>query len=208
MRTRPKCNSSGLRRTHLRKIFEGERDKRSDADSATPRVNISLKTESGKPSTGVTVRLDQTGVKDKQPAWAEGTSESDGIALDRILPFGHYRIKLETPEGWRASVKDIAVEFEKGMTLNGIKDIAVRLRLQVTRELAHPLTIVGAEKVTWTWIKPVVRELWFHAEDPGNYYGHLARIEQTLGDGDTLGVSFDREKETESNAETSSKPAE
>lgn len=348
----------------------------SDADPANPRVKLSLKTESGKPATNIFVRLDQTGVKDQQPAWAEGTSQSDGIVLDRILPFGYYRMKIETPDGWRTTIKDIAVEFEKGLNAtivvpepglhaelkidqlpdlasadrlgklrfgtlrdyltrnnlqaggyspvntpepeptpetfadfptvaNGIEDIALRLHLQVTRELPRSSVNDGREEVTWTWtvkdvgdwgllltnsevrsceslesksttpvdgnpyfkmpsnvhrlgylalelseakpypyrfaipagqaklmlvgiygrpteqvvqsikmlpleedkhvwlatslrsnsdwVRRIVSEPWFYTKDPGNYHGHLSRIEQTLADGDTLEVTFANE---------------
>ncbi|WP_160149363.1 serine/threonine protein kinase [Roseiconus lacunae] len=342
-------------------------------DPATPRVKIVLQTESGEPATGVTVRLDQTGVKDKQPAWADGTSGSDGIVLDRILPFGYYRMRVETPDGWRTSFKNVAVEFEKGLSstiivpdpgqkaelnieqlpdlgkadrlgelrfgtlrdyltrnnlrsgayspvrtpepggasktfadfptvANGIEDIAVRLRLEVSRELADPFSSDDTQTVTWkwntkdvgahglflnnsnvrfceslaskstlpvddndyfqmpsdihrleylalklgeakpyprriaiprgeaklmlvgiygrpseqviesikmlplqedeqvwlatsldapsNWVERIVGEPWFYAKDPGNYYGHLSRIEKTLTDGGTLNATF------------------
>ncbi|WP_436717103.1 hypothetical protein U8335_08655 [Roseiconus lacunae] len=40
------------------------------------------------------------------------------------------------------------------------------------------------------WVERIVGEPWFYAKDPGNYYGHLSRIEKTLTDGGTLNVTF------------------
>lgn len=352
---------------------KGHVDEQSKPDPSNPHVKISFRTESGEPASGVSVRLDQTGVKGEQPVWAEGVTNADGVAMDRVLRFGYYRMKIKTPDGWSAYVKDVAIEFGKGLdntivvpdsglgselridglpnleqtnalgelkfgTLrdymtagnllsggyspvrtvepnqtsktfanfpdagSGIEEIAVRLRLQVTRELANPLINTESQPITWKWsfgdfaddgifltnsevrvckdldsrstlptetnpyfempsnvhrleylalklgeskaypyrvaiptgqvklmlvgiygrpsdqvmqaiktlplendeqawlttelrpesewVKRLVDEPWFYAKDPGNYYGHLSRIERTLSDGESLEIKL------------------
>lgn len=348
-------------------------DRHGNADPSNPHVRLLFHTESGEPAQGVSVRLDQTGVKGGQPVWAEGVTGGDGVAMDRVLRFGYYRMKITTPDGWSTYVKNVAIEFGKSLdttivvpdpglgaelqidalpdlqqndilgkmkfgTLrdyltqsnlrsggyspvrtpepnqtsktfanfpdagSGIEEIAVRLRLQVTRELANPLINTESQPITWKWsfgdfaddgifltnsevrvckdldsrstlptetnpyfempsnvhrleylalklgeskaypyrvaiptgqvklmlvgicgrpsdqvmqaiktlplendehawlttelrpesewVKRLVDEPWFYAKDPGNYYGHLSRIERTLSDGESLEIKL------------------
>ncbi len=45
------------------------------------------------------------------------TTAENGVAIDRVLPFGKYYVSVKTADGWSTSVRDLNVEFDKGLEL-------------------------------------------------------------------------------------------
>lgn len=76
-------------------------------------VRIATQTPAGKPVAGCLVTIyrgsGETRIK------ASGESNDSGVALERSLPYGEYRLSVSTPEGHRASMRRVLVEIGKGL---------------------------------------------------------------------------------------------
>lgn len=95
-------------RSSLQKI-QGRLEKLESASQAYPRVTLTIRSPAGKPLKNF--RVEMQSQKDQgRLVRATATSGSDGIAIDRILPHGQYRLKLEEPTGWSTFFTTV-VEF-------------------------------------------------------------------------------------------------
>ncbi|MBL8815775.1 MAG: protein kinase [Planctomyces sp.] len=85
-----------------------------------PPVRIVVHDEEGRPLEGVQVSLFQVPTKEDGKIVEIGeTSDAQGLAVNRRLPFGHYEISARTMDGWYlpGHGSRINVEFEKGFDL-------------------------------------------------------------------------------------------
>ncbi len=82
-----------------------------------PPVKILVRDEDGNPLKGVRVSLFQGATKEGgKIIEINATSNENGIAVERILPFGNYSLTLMTSEGWQLSGNRVNVEFETGLS--------------------------------------------------------------------------------------------
>ncbi len=83
-----------------------------------PSVKIVVRDEEGKPLEGVKVSLRQL-AKDPggQVLEINETSNANGLAVNRNLPYGHYELSATTADGWYLTGlrSRLNVEFEKGV---------------------------------------------------------------------------------------------
>ncbi|WP_167547186.1 serine/threonine-protein kinase [Stieleria maiorica] len=86
-----------------------------------PPVKISIFDEDGVPAAGAKVAM-----RFRNPANgaaeidAEHVTGADGVAVDRILPYGKYYAIVKTSDGWYMSIRELPVEFGKGIRLKVI----------------------------------------------------------------------------------------
>lgn len=82
-----------------------------------PPVKIRVVDEDGNPVEGADVRLVQVRKNGEQPVVVTGMSIEDGLAIERVVPFGSYFISVRTAAGWGASRNNIGIEFGKAFNL-------------------------------------------------------------------------------------------
>ncbi len=83
-----------------------------------PPVKIIVHDEEGNPLSGALVSLFQSPAEDGgQILEINETSNENGVAVNRNLPFGHYELSARTADGWYlpGHGSKINVEFEKGL---------------------------------------------------------------------------------------------
>ncbi len=109
-----------------------------------PPVKILVHDEEGKPLKGVQVSLLQAPVKQGgQILEISETSDGQGMAVNRNLPFGHYELSAKTADGWYlpGNGSKINIEFEKGLDFTLVAPTPVpvsklRIRDDVKSQLA------------------------------------------------------------------------
>ncbi|TWT88236.1 hypothetical protein Mal64_17150 [Pseudobythopirellula maris] len=72
-------------------------------------VLLTIRTEEGRPLSGVRVRMTSRG-SDGRRVEATGLSDDKGTLLSRNLPYGRYTLALTEPTGWYARVNSFLVE--------------------------------------------------------------------------------------------------
>lgn len=93
-----------------------------------PPVKITVQSEDGKPLAGSTVMLRRRFTKQPgfKPLEVSDKSGDDGIAIDRVLPYGDYYATVKTAEGWYVSIRELKIEFEKGVEMTFVAPSAGR----------------------------------------------------------------------------------
>ena len=105
-----------VRKNGKGKIIVGEEAGPNVAQPAP--VKIVVHDEEGKPLEGVKVSLYQlASTQAGQVLEINETSNTSGVAVDRKLPYGHYKLSAKTAYGWVLAGYDsrLNVEFEKGL---------------------------------------------------------------------------------------------
>jgi hypothetical protein len=79
-------------------------------------VQICVETEDGRPLPGFDVEMEST-PKEGRRLRATGTSNDEGLALARRLPYGDYNLRLSEPSGWSALLVNVTVELGRPLKL-------------------------------------------------------------------------------------------
>jgi hypothetical protein len=89
--------------------LESRLEQRTEGASDFSHVVIRIRTSDGKPLAGyrATLSIDSD---EKRAATASGTSDEEGVAIDRQMPYGIYELALREPTGWYAYVQKVLVE--------------------------------------------------------------------------------------------------
>ena len=81
-----------------------------------PHVRLVLLDENGKPLPNAKVTLFQAAGKEgSKSVRIDATTNENGVAVERILPFGSYSVTFETAEGWQQTGGTVNVEFGTGL---------------------------------------------------------------------------------------------
>lgn len=75
-------------------------------------VKISIRDEDGRPVAGAKVSVEGRGDLKERATRATGTTNENGVGIDRPLPYGEYRVDVETPFGWTDGHTE-TIEFGK-----------------------------------------------------------------------------------------------
>lgn len=87
--------------------------KESEATSEFPPIKLRVVSPAGKPLSGFRIRL--WSKPEGREIEVSGTSDEAGLAMDRILPYGNYRLSVHHDSGWRVFSKKVLVEFGVGL---------------------------------------------------------------------------------------------
>lgn len=87
--------------------------------SAFSRVVVRIQTSDGKPVSGYEAIM-RTAPANVPTARATGTSDEEGVAIERFMPYGEYNLSLEGPLGWSVYMSDLMVEVGQPLELDVI----------------------------------------------------------------------------------------
>lgn len=83
-----------------------------------PPVKISVFDTNGKPAVGAKVAMRMRNPEQTDSLVdANDSVGANGLAIDRVLPYGKYYVSVATKDGWYASRREVTVEFDKGLDL-------------------------------------------------------------------------------------------
>ena len=77
-------------------------------------TKVTIIDENGKPLPDAKVRLKMLG-SDDRPVEVENTSNTTGVAIDQLLPYGRYLLQVTTTQGWESRLTNQIVQFGKGL---------------------------------------------------------------------------------------------
>ncbi len=121
-------------------------DRSSKSTPEFPPVKIVVHDEEGKPREGVKVNLIQL-AKDQggQVLEINETSNANGLAVNRNLPYGHYTLSAKTSDGWYLQHGSrLNVEFEKGLDVVLVAPTASKMaKLVISSDLGPPSAAIN-----------------------------------------------------------------
>ena len=81
------------------------------------RVIIRVQSDASKPLAGFQAKLTSQ-AKEGRHISVSGTSDEDGLAVERAVPYGKYDLSLEEPSGWSTYMYGVVVEIGKDLELD------------------------------------------------------------------------------------------
>ena len=87
--------------------------------------------------------------KDLRPVIATAESAKDGVAIDRVLPYGKYYLSVRTSADWVATNPEVQVEFGRDLDLTIVApDDVERASVAINGEF-KPVELSGLRFGTW-----------------------------------------------------------
>ena len=148
-----------------------------------PAVKVFVKSEGGEPLVGASVTMKLLG-EEARPVRVIAESADDGIAVDRVLPYGRYYVTVKTAAGWFTMMSEVMVEFGKNLELTIVAPAAGENATLVIDGRFKPADISELRFGVWQEAVGKVSAGYtvLYSPEPGVPLDRLATF-PTLGDG-------------------------